>query len=86
VPIARQVGIDPVHLGVLICLNVTLGTIHPPVGTLMFITCGVLDVRISDYTLAILPFLAVQLAVPALLVLFPPLVLTLPNWAFGPGH
>ena len=86
VPIARQVGIDPVHLGVLICLNVTLGAVHPPVGTLMFITCGVLDVRISDYTLAILPLLAVQLAVLVLLILFPPLVLTLPNWAFGPGQ
>jgi tripartite ATP-independent transporter DctM subunit len=86
VPIARQVGIDPVHLGVLICLNVTLGAVHPPVGTLMFITCGVLDVRISDYTLAVLPLLAVQIAVLILLILFPPLVLTLPNWAFGVGQ
>jgi tripartite ATP-independent transporter DctM subunit len=86
VPIARQVGIDPVHLGVLICLNVTLGAVHPPVGTLMFITCGVLDVRISEYTLAVLPLLAVQIAVLAVLVLFPPLVLTLPNWAFGVGQ
>jgi TRAP-type C4-dicarboxylate transport system permease large subunit len=85
-PIARQVGIDPVHLGVLICLNVTLGAVHPPVGTLMFITCGVLDVRISEYTLAILPLLAVQIAVLILLIVFPPLVLTLPNWAFGPGQ
>jgi TRAP-type C4-dicarboxylate transport system permease large subunit len=86
VPIARQVGIDPVHLGVLICLNVTLGAVHPPVGTLMFITCGVLEVRISEYTLAVLPLLAVQIAVLVLLILFPPLVLTLPNWAFGPGQ
>ena len=50
----------------------------------MFITCGVLDVRISDYTLAVLPLLAVQVAVLVLLILFPLLVLTLPNWAFGP--
>lgn len=85
-PIARQVGIDPVHLGVLISLNVTLGAVHPPVGTLMFITCGVLDVKITDYTRAILPLLAVELTVLALLILFPPLVLTLPNWAFGPGQ
>jgi tripartite ATP-independent transporter DctM subunit len=85
-PIARHVGIDPVHLGVLISLNVTLGAVHPPVGTLMFITCGVLEVKIADYTLAILPFLAVQLLVLALLIVFPPLVLTLPNWAFGPGQ
>ena len=52
----------------------------------MFITCGVLDVRISDYTLAVLPLLAVQIAVLVLLILFPPLVLTLPNWAFGAGQ
>jgi TRAP-type C4-dicarboxylate transport system permease large subunit len=86
VPIARHVGIDPVHLGVLISLNVTLGAVHPPVGTLMFITCGVLDVKISDYTRAVLPLLAVELIVLALLILFPALVLTLPNWAFGPGQ
>jgi TRAP-type transport system large permease protein len=71
---------------VLICLNVTLGAVHPPVGTLMFITCGVLDVKISDYTLAVLPLLAVQIAVLVLLIFFPPLVLTLPNWAFGAGQ
>ena len=59
---------------------------HPPVGTLMFITCGVLDVKITDYTRAVIPLLAVELAVLALLILFPPLVLTLPNWAFGPGQ
>jgi len=85
VPIARQVGIDPVHLGVLISLNVSLGAVHPPVGTLMFISCGVLDVKIVDYTRAVLPLLAVEILVLGLLILFPPLVLTLPNWAFGPG-
>lgn len=86
VPIATQVGIDPVHLGVLISLNVTLGAVHPPVGTLMFITCGVLDVKITEYTRAVLPLLAVEVAVLVLLILFPPLVLTLPNLAFGPGR
>ncbi|WP_158801156.1 TRAP transporter large permease [Acidisoma sp. L85] len=86
VPIAQQVGISPVHLGVLMSLNVSLGAVHPPVGTLMFITCGVLDVKITDYTRAVLPLLAAELGVLALLILFPPLVLTLPNWAFGPGQ
>ena len=86
VPIATSVGVDPVHLGVLICLNVSLGAVHPPVGTLMFITCGVLDVKIVDYTKAVLPLLAVEIVVLILLILFPPIVLTLPNWAFGPGR
>jgi tripartite ATP-independent transporter DctM subunit len=86
VPIATSVGINPVHLGVLISLNVTLGAVHPPVGTLMFISCGVLDVKVVDYTRAVLPLLAVEVGVLILLILFPPLVLTLPNWAYGPGQ
>jgi tripartite ATP-independent transporter DctM subunit len=86
VPIATGVGVNPVHLGVLVCLNLALGAVHPPVGTLMFISCGVLEVKVVDYTRAVLPLLAVEVGVLALLILFPPLVLTLPNWAFGPGQ
>jgi TRAP-type C4-dicarboxylate transport system permease large subunit len=52
----------------------------------MFITCGVLDVKIVDYTKAVLPLLAVEIVVLILLIVFPPIVLTLPNWAFGPGR
>ena len=74
-PIGAQVGIDPVHLGLLIVLNLTLGAVHPPVGTLMFISCGVLDVKVVDYTRAILPLLGAELVVLALLVLFPDLAL-----------
>jgi tripartite ATP-independent transporter DctM subunit len=85
-PIGAQVGIDPVHLGLLIVLNLTLGAVHPPVGTLMFISCGVLDVKIVDYTRAVLPLLGAEVAVLFLLVLFPDLALFLPNWAFGPGR
>ena len=85
-PIGAQVGIDPVHLGLVIVLNLTLGAVHPPVGTLMFISCAILEVKVVDYTIAIMPLLGAELLVLALLVLFPDLALFLPNWAFGPGH
>jgi TRAP-type C4-dicarboxylate transport system permease large subunit len=52
----------------------------------MFISCGVLDVRIVDHTKAVLLLLAVEVGVLILLILFPPIVLTLPHWAFGPGQ
>ena len=84
VPIATHVGVNPVHLGVLMSLNLSLGAVHPPVGTLMFITCGVLDVDIVDYTIAVWPLLVVEVLVLILLILFPPIALTLPMWAFGP--
>jgi tripartite ATP-independent transporter DctM subunit len=84
-PIAVHVGVNPVHLGVLMSLNLSLGAVHPPVGTLMFISCGVLEVEILDYTIAVWPLLAVEVLVLILLILFPPIALTLPTWAFGPG-
>ncbi|MBV9785455.1 MAG: TRAP transporter large permease [Acidisphaera sp.] len=85
-PIGAHVGINPVHLGLLIVMNLTLGAVHPPVGTLMFISCGVLDVKIADYTRAVLPLLAVEVCVLILVMLVPQLVLFLPNLAFGPGQ
>jgi tripartite ATP-independent transporter DctM subunit len=85
-PVGLSLGIDPVHLGLVIVLNLTIGAITPPVGTLMFIACGVLRVRIADFSRAILPFLAVEVLVLLLTVLFPALALYLPNLTFGPGR
>ncbi|MBL8702422.1 MAG: TRAP transporter large permease [Alphaproteobacteria bacterium] len=80
------VGIDPVHLGLVIVLNITIGAITPPVGTLMFIACGVLKVTVAQYSRAILPLLGAQLAVLTLLILVPGLVTFLPNLMMGPGR
>ena len=85
-PIGAALGIDPVHLGLLVVLNLTLGAVHPPTGTLMFITCAVLEVRVADYTRAMLPLLGAELLVLLLLIFVPPLSLFLPNLAFGPGR
>jgi TRAP-type transport system large permease protein len=85
-PVGAQLGIDPVHLGLLIVLNLTIGAITPPVGTLMFISCGVLRVSIADFTRAVLPLLAAEVVVLALLIVFPQLVLFIPNWALGVGR
>lgn len=80
------VGIDPVHLGLIIVLNITIGAITPPVGTLMFIACGVLKVTVAQYSRAILPLLGAQLAVLTLLIVFPALATFLPTALMGPGR
>ena len=85
-PIGMAVGIDPVHLGLVVVLILTIGAITPPVGTLMFISCGILGVTIEQFTRAVMPLLAAQLVVVALLVCFPELVLTIPNWSMGVGR
>jgi TRAP-type C4-dicarboxylate transport system permease large subunit len=61
-------GIDPVHFGLIIVLNLAIGALTPPVGGLMYIACPVLDVRIVDYLRSVLPLLAAELAVLLLLI------------------
>ena len=67
-------------------LNLTIGAITPPVGTLMFIACGVLNVKITDYTRSVMPLLGAQVLVLLLLILFPVLAIGLPNFLMGPAR
>lgn len=85
-PVAIAIGIDPVHLGVIIVLNLTIGAITPPVGTLIFIACSVLNVNLRDFTRAAIPFMIIQIVVLFVLTLFPVLVLALPNYLMGVGR
>ena len=67
VPIAAAAGIDPVHLGIVVCLNLVLGLITPPVGAVLFAVCGIANLSLARLSRALwLPFL-VALAVLAVL-------------------
>lgn len=77
-PLIAPYGIDPVHFGVVLVLNLTIGLLLPPVGLLMFIVCAIGDVRMRDYAREILPFLGVILATLLLITYWPWLVLALP--------
>ncbi len=83
VPIIKQVGIDPVHFGILMMSIVTLGGMTPPVGVAMFAVCSLMDVKIEEYTVEAIPFVATVLALIVALLFLPGLVLWLPNLAFG---
>ncbi|MFZ1431490.1 MAG: TRAP transporter large permease [Geminicoccaceae bacterium] len=84
VPIVTKVGIDPVHFGILMMSIVTLGSMTPPVGVAMFAVCSLMDVKIEDYTIEAIPFIATIVGLIFLLLLLPGVVLWLPNLAFGP--
>ncbi|KXF77031.1 C4-dicarboxylate ABC transporter [Paramesorhizobium deserti] len=83
VPIIRQIGMDPVHFGILMMSIVTLGGMTPPVGVAMYAVCSLIDVKIEEYTKEALPFLATIIGLIILFLFLPGLVLFLPNWAFG---
>ena len=68
-PIAQQsYGIDPFHFGVVICINLVLGLLTPPVGAGLFVTTAMTGVKPGDLFRALLPFLAATLAVLVLLI------------------
>ncbi|GIL01305.1 MAG: C4-dicarboxylate ABC transporter [Alphaproteobacteria bacterium] len=83
VPVITKAGVDPVHFGILMMTIVTLGSMTPPVGVAMYTVCSLLDTPVERYVVESLPFLFAILALVALLLFTPGLVLFLPNLAFG---
>ena len=83
VPVVTKLGIDPVHFGIVLVMNLTVAGVTPPVGQMMFISCAVLKVSMEAFTVEVLPFLAAMLVVLALITFVPGLVLFLPNVIMG---
>ncbi|PLR82267.1 TRAP transporter large permease [Bacillus sp. V33-4] len=79
IPVAMAFNIDPIHLGVVMCLNIVIGSLTPPVGAGLFVASSIAEVKIETLVKAIWPFLAVSLVVLALITYFPQLILWLPN-------
>ncbi len=82
-PVAAQFGIDPVHLGIIVILNLMLGLLTPPVGMVLFVLSRVSRVPFEQCVRATLPFLVPLLAVLLLLTFIPQLVLWLPQLLYG---
>jgi len=82
-PIAAAVGIDPIHMGIVICLNLVLGLITPPVGAVLFAVCGTANVSLQRLSKAIWPPFLVSLAVLAIVTYIPWLSTVLPKLFLG---
>ncbi|WP_404333279.1 TRAP transporter large permease [Mesobacillus maritimus] len=79
IPIIASYGIDPVHFGVIICINLTIGLLTPPVGTGLYIASALGNVKLESLSRAILPFLAAAFIALAIITYWPEMVLWLPN-------
>jgi C4-dicarboxylate transporter DctM subunit len=78
-PIAMQMGIDPIHLGVLMVVNMQIGLVTPPVGLNLFVTAGVADMTLEEVIKAALPWLMVLLTVLMLITYIPWISLVIPE-------
>ncbi|CAG1002873.1 C4-dicarboxylate TRAP transporter large permease protein DctM [Burkholderiales bacterium] len=81
-PIAMQLGIDPVHLGIIMVVNLEIGMVTPPVGLNLFVTAGVARMSIGEVVRAALPWLSVLLGFLVIVTYVPWLSLALPNLLF----
>ncbi|MEE9322637.1 MAG: TRAP transporter large permease [Granulosicoccus sp.] len=83
-PIAIELGIDPIHLGIIMVVNMEIGMITPPVGLNLFVTAGVAKLSILNVVKAALPFVGILFIFLILVTYFPPLSTWLPTTLMGP--
>ena len=83
-PIAIELGIDPIHLGIIMVVNMEIGMITPPVGLNLFVTAGVARMSVWDVVRAAMPFVAVLFGFLILVTYVPFLSTWLPTLLMGP--
>ena len=83
-PIALELGIDPIHLGVIMVVNMEVGMITPPVGLNLFVLVGITEMSLVEVIRAMLPWLLILFIFLMLITYIPPISLFLPNLMFGP--
>ena len=82
VPICQQLGIDLVHFGLVMVLNLMIGLLHPPMGMVLFVLARVAKLSVERTTMAILPWLVPLLMSLGIITYFPQLVLWLPKMVY----
>lgn len=79
-PLLRAYHIDPAYFGIMMVINLSIGLITPPVGTVLYVGSGIANLGIGSISKGILPFLGVYILILLLMVFFPDIVIIPMNW------
>ena len=79
-PIAMQLGIDPIHLGIIMVVNMEIGMITPPVGLNLFVSAAITNLSLPQVIKAATPWLLLMLGFLIAVTYIPAISLSLPNW------
>ncbi|MFC5551513.1 TRAP transporter large permease [Massilia aerilata] len=82
-PVAVQLGIDPVHFGIIIVVNMEVGMCHPPVGLNLYVASGITKMGISELTVAVMPWLLTMIGFLLLITYVPAISLWLPRLVYS---
>lgn len=83
IPVAKTLGVDTVHFGVIMVLTLTIGLLTPPVGLVLYVMCSIFECSISEFMKQSWLLLAAIILVILLIIFVPDIVLFLPNLVFG---
>ncbi|WP_319762701.1 TRAP transporter large permease [Maridesulfovibrio sp.] len=79
VPLVKSMGIDPIHFGLIMIVNIMIGGITPPFGSMMFTTCAITGSTVGEFCREIWPFILALLAVLVIVTYMPSVIMFLPN-------
>jgi tripartite ATP-independent transporter DctM subunit len=79
VPVLRAMGVDLVYFGVILALLMSIGTITPPVGTVLFIISKITKIPIERLTVVLFPWYGILMVAVVLIIIFPPIILFIPG-------
>ncbi len=79
-PVVTEIGVDPVHFGIVMVMNLCIGLCTPPVGTVLFVGCGVAGTDVRSVVRSLLPMYVAMIAALLLVTFVPALSLALPRW------
>ncbi len=78
-PLIKNLGIDPIHFGIVMLMNLTIGVATPPLGLVLFTACSISGLSLERLVRAIIPFLLVELVILLMVTYWPALSLTVPR-------
>jgi TRAP-type C4-dicarboxylate transport system permease large subunit len=78
-PLAERLDIHPIHLGIIMVINLTFGLITPPVGTSLFVGCRIANIPMTEVVKPMLPLLVIMISALMLVTYFPELFMWLPE-------
>ena len=77
--IVNEIGMDPIHFGIMLILNLAIGLCTPPVGGALFVGCAVGEIKVEEETKALVPFLLIMIVVLLLVTYIPFFSTMIPN-------
>jgi C4-dicarboxylate transporter DctM subunit len=78
-PVAARLGVNPVHFGIMMAVNMEIGLCHPPVGLNLYVASGIAKMGISELTMAVLPWLLTMIGFLIVITYWPALTLFFPH-------